>query len=415
MLDRQYRKLFAAGIINGIGDRFCQIALLALIYRLTSSGFSVGIMLGLRVIPFLVLSPAAGVLITRISRRTLMMTTDLFRGLVALGFLSVHSPEDIWIIYGVSTLLACGEAVYAPARKSSIPLLVRPSELLKVNSLEQVMSGLVLVVGAAAGGIISALFGPQAAFILNAASFFTAGLIVRNIAFPPVMKEKINREDSCVKPHKSPSLLDHPNRSRSRMLDCIRASVPLQVVVAFELLVPMLNGIDNVLISVYAVQEFRLGDAGIGLFYAALGAGLVASYAIGRLFSRSLLKGGLVCLLVGRDFTYGIKRYLSRMGGGCHLLLNFVGWRGGGDLSGYIINAGDPIVETPLYLQGPLLGMLTAWSQGIIGLSMFGAGVAIEMMEPRMLGLGGGAGFVVISIVISMYYARTRSRKAAGV
>ncbi|KAF6615478.1 MFS transporter, partial [Paenibacillus sp. EKM208P] len=131
---------------------------------------------------------------------------------------------------------------------SSIPLLVHPSELLKVNSLEQVMSGLVLVVGAAAGGIISALFGPQAAFILNAASFFAAGLIVRNIAFPPVMKEKISREDS------------YPNRSRSRMLDCIRASVPLQVVVAFELLVPMLNGIDNVLISVYAVQEFRLGD-----------------------------------------------------------------------------------------------------------------------------------------------------------
>lgn len=49
--------------------------------------------------------------------------------------------------------------------------------------------------------------------------------------------------------------------------------------------------------------------------------------------------------------------------------------------------------ETPLYLQGPLLGMLTAWSQDIIGLSMFGAGVVIEMMEPRMLGLVGGAGF----------------------
>ncbi|WP_339201446.1 MFS transporter [Paenibacillus sp. FSL P2-0322] len=410
MLDRQYRKLFAAGIINGIGDRFCQIALLALIYRLTSSGFSVGIMLGLRVIPFLVLSPAAGVLITRISRRKLMMTTDLFRGLVALGFLSVHSPEDIWIIYGVSTLLACGEAVYAPARKSSIPLLVRPSELLKVNSLEQVMSGLVLVVGAAAGGIISALFGPQAAFILNAASFFAAGLIVRNIAFPPVMKEKINREDSCVKPHKSPSLLDHPNRSRSRMLDCIRASVPLQVVVAFELLVPMLNGIDNVLISVYAVQEFRLGDAGIGLFYAALGAGLVASYAIGRLFSRSLLKGGLVCLLLEGILLMGLSGiYHVWAAVAIYFLISLAGGVGAICLDTLLMQ------ETPLYLQGPLLGMLTAWSQGIIGLSMFGAGVAIEMMEPRMLGLGGGAGFVVISIVISMYYARTRNRKAAGV
>ncbi|MDY8025799.1 MFS transporter [Paenibacillus polymyxa] len=408
MVDRQYRKLFAAGIINGIGDRFCQIALLALIYRLTGSGFSVGIMLGLRVIPFLVLSPAAGVLITRISRQVLMMTTDLFRGLAALVFLSVHSPEDIWIIYGVSTLLACGEALYAPARKSSIPLLVHPSELLKVNSLEQVMSGLVLVVGAAAGGIISALFGPQAAFILNAASFFAAAMIVRNIAFPPVMKEKISREDSYVKTHQTPSLLDS-NRSRSRMLDCIRASVPLQVVVAFELLVPLLNGIDNVLISVYAVQEFRLGDAGIGLFYAALGAGLVASYAVGHLFSGSLLKGGLVCLLLEGILLMGLSGiYHVWAAVAIYFLISLAGGVGAICLDTLLMR------ETPLYLQGPLLGMLTAWSQGIIGLSMFGAGVAIEMMEPRMLGLAGGAGFVVISIVISMYYARTRSRRKAA-
>ncbi|MEK5258364.1 MFS transporter [Paenibacillus sp. FSL L8-0663] len=407
MVDRQYRKLFAAGIINGIGDRFCQIALLALIYRLTGSGFSVGIMLGLRMIPFLVLSPAAGVLITRISRQVLMMTTDLFRGLAALVFLSIHSPEDIWIIYGVSTLLACGEALYAPARKSSIPLLVHPSELLKVNSLEQVMSGLVLVVGAAAGGIISALFGPQAAFILNAASFFAAAMIVRNIAFPPVMKEKISREDSYVKTHQTPSLLDS-NRSRSRMLDCILSSVPLQVVIAFELLVPMLNGIDNVLISVYAVQEFRLGDAGIGLFYAALGAGLVASYAIGHLFSGSLLKGGLVCLLLEGILLMGLSGiYHAWAAVAIYFLISLAGGVGAICLDTLLMR------ETPLYLQGPLLGMLTAWSQGIIGLSMFGAGVAIEMMEPRMLGLAGGAGFIVISIVILMYYARTRSRKAA--
>ncbi|MGG1619015.1 MFS transporter [Paenibacillus sp. NRS-1781] len=124
MVNKQYRKLFAAGIINGIGDRFCQIALLALMYRLTGSGLSVGIMLGLRVIPFLILSPVSGLLITRISRRTLMLTTDLLRGVAALAFLSVHSTEDMWIIYGVSTLLACGEALYAPARKASIPLLV---------------------------------------------------------------------------------------------------------------------------------------------------------------------------------------------------------------------------------------------------------------------------------------------------
>ncbi|WP_181127302.1 hypothetical protein [Paenibacillus peoriae] len=52
-------------------------------------------------------------------------------------------------------------------------------------------------------------------------------------------------------------------------------------------------------------------------------------------------------------------------------------------MSGYIINEGDPIVFTGSIVV--MLGMLTAWSQGIIGLSMFGAGVAIEMMKPFWL------------------------------
>ncbi|WP_212734458.1 MFS transporter, partial [Paenibacillus terrae] len=245
MVNKQYRKLFAAGIINGIGDRFCQIALLALIYRLTGSGLSVGIMLGLRVIPFLILSPVSGVLITRISRRTLMTTTDLLRGGAALAFLSVHSNEDMWIVYGVSTLLACGEALYAPARKSSIPLLVPPSDLIRVNSLEQVMGGMVLVIGSSAGGIVSAFFGPQAAFMLNSASFFVAGLIVCNIAFPPVTKEEVTRSDAHTESRGSQTPYDNRILGRSQILQCIRISLPIQVVIAFELLVPFINGIDN--------------------------------------------------------------------------------------------------------------------------------------------------------------------------
>ncbi|ALP36120.1 hypothetical protein ASL14_08005 [Paenibacillus sp. IHB B 3084] len=410
MVNKQYRKLFAAGIINGIGDRFCQIALLALMYRLTGSGLSVGIMLGLRVIPFLILSPVSGVLISSISRRTLMMTTDLLRGGAALAFLSVHSNKDMWIVYVVSTLLACGEALYAPARKSSIPLLVRPSDLLRVNSLEQVMSGLVLVIGAAAGGIVSALFGPQAAFMLNSASFFVAGLIVCNIAFPPVTKEEVNREDAHTESRGSQTSFDDRILGRSQILQCIRMSLPLQVVIAFELLVPFLNGIDNVLISVFAVQEFKLGDAGIGLFYAALGAGLVASYALGRLFSRSLLSGGLVCLLLEGILLMGLSGIEHAWAAvGIYFFISLAGGVGAICLDTLFMR------ETPLHVQGPLLGMLTAWSQGIIGLSMFGAGVAVEIIEPRMLGLIGGAGFILISIMISIYYIRARSRKAAGI
>ncbi|WP_052807055.1 hypothetical protein [Mesobacillus subterraneus] len=50
--EKGYRKLFLAGVINGIGDRFSQVALLTLILQMTGSGLAVGITMALRMIPF---------------------------------------------------------------------------------------------------------------------------------------------------------------------------------------------------------------------------------------------------------------------------------------------------------------------------------------------------------------------------
>jgi hypothetical protein len=51
--EKNYLRLFLAGIVNGIGDRFSQVALLALLLELTGSGLVVGIALAIRVVPFL--------------------------------------------------------------------------------------------------------------------------------------------------------------------------------------------------------------------------------------------------------------------------------------------------------------------------------------------------------------------------
>lgn len=52
-----YSKLFAAGLVNGIGDRFSSVAMLALVLQMTGSGMAVGISLGVRVLPYLFMAP----------------------------------------------------------------------------------------------------------------------------------------------------------------------------------------------------------------------------------------------------------------------------------------------------------------------------------------------------------------------
>ncbi|WP_416637093.1 MFS transporter, partial [Mycolicibacterium elephantis] len=94
--EKDYLKLFSAGVLNGIGDRFSQVALLALLLNLTGSGLAVGLALAIRVIPFLIFAPFGGALADRFSRRKILVFTDLSRILFAVSFIFVNDPSAIW-------------------------------------------------------------------------------------------------------------------------------------------------------------------------------------------------------------------------------------------------------------------------------------------------------------------------------
>jgi MFS family permease len=403
--EKEYAKLFAAGVINGIGDRFFQVALLAMIIRLTGSGMGVGLVLGLRMLPFLLLAPVGGWLADRFSRKTLMIWTDVLRGLIALGFLFVSGPEHLWFVYTGTFLLACGEAMYAPVRKSAIPVLTGSQKLLTVNSLEQLMTGVVLVAGSAVGGVIAALFGPDWAFVLNAASFVLAGLIVRSIAFPVVDSDGGHKGSTATKVAQETEVKGKRRLPLPLLSSLLAGTAALQAALLLELLVPLFNGIDNVLISVYAVEEFGAGEKGVGLFYGALGLGLMAGPLLARYLRRSLIWIGLLALLLEGSLLMllsGMEQLW--LAAAVYVMISLFGGIGNICIDTIIMR------ETPSRLQGRVFGITTAWSGSIMGISMFAAGMALEIAEPRTLGWLGGAGYAATALVVALLYGILRRR-----
>ncbi|MFB5676749.1 MFS transporter [Paenibacillus terreus] len=403
--EKEYSKLFAAGVINGIGDRFFQVALLAMIIRLTGSGMGVGVVLGLRMLPFLLLAPVGGWLADRISRKTLMIWTDVLRGLIALGFLFVSGPEHLWIVYTGTFLLACGEAMYAPVRKSAIPVLAAPQRLLTVNSLEQLMTGVVLIAGSAVGGIIAAFFGSDWAFMINAASFVLAGLIIRSIAFPSVDSDAGHEGTTANKVTQETEVKGERRLPLPLLRSLLAGTAALQAALLLELLVPVFNGIDNVLISVYAMEEFGGGEEGVGLFYGALGLGLMAGPLLARYLRRSLiwigllgllLEGALLMLLSGMEQLW--------LAAAVYVMISLIGGIGNICVDTIIMR------EIPPRLQGRVFGITTAWGGSVMGISMFAAGMALEIAEPRALGWLGGAGYAATALVVVLLYGILRRR-----
>ena len=134
--EKNYQKLFWAATVSGIGNRFTQVATLALLYQATGSSSVIGIFFAIRFIPFLLVAPIGGMLADRFSKMKLLITIDLIRVPFAIAPIFVQGSEHIWIIFSSAFCLALGEALYSPTRMASIPAMVKQDKLLYVNAIE---------------------------------------------------------------------------------------------------------------------------------------------------------------------------------------------------------------------------------------------------------------------------------------
>ncbi|MEH7885298.1 MFS transporter [Bacillus sp. JJ1609] len=391
--ETSYRKLFLAGIINGIGDRFSQVALLALILEMTGSGLSVGITMALRMIPFLLFSPLSISISLKYGRRKVLIATDLLRAVIALSFLWINSSEDMWIVYAASFLLASGEAIYSPTRKSSIPAIVSPKSLKEVNAWEQVLIGFVLVIGALSGGIVSYLLGSKAAFGINIVSFIIAGWILSTL---PTLEAELKTEK--VKK-------GNPEKYGA-LWTVIASSSFLMMLMLFEMFIPLINGIENILLSVYAVETFGKADLGVGVFYSFLGLGLIISPLFSKLIKRRFLLFSFLCIIGEGLFLTTISQ--TNIFGLAAVLFG---------ITAIFSGIGNTLLDTvamdtiPSKWHGLYFGLTATISNTVIGLSMLFTGVALEWFDPRLVGLFGGLMYIIAGTIFLVWSLRFSLQK----
>src|SRR3979490_758795 len=177
--NRSFRRLWWGQVISELGNWFNFIAGLGLV-RTISHGDAIvtTIMLLSRMIPFTVFAPLAGAFVDRWSRRTVMIVSDFARVIVALGFLFVRRPEDLWIAYLCTALLSFFGSFFEAAKGAAVPNITGERDLLAGNALMFSSRFLLMSLGAALGGWPAATVGYSAAFIVNAVSFVLSALSV---------------------------------------------------------------------------------------------------------------------------------------------------------------------------------------------------------------------------------------------
>ncbi|MFD2443932.1 MFS transporter [Bacillus sp. CGMCC 1.16607] len=386
--EKSYQKLFYAGIINGIGDRFSQVALLTLILQMTGSGLSVGITLALRMLPFLFFGPLSSTIAEKLTRKKLLMMTDFFRIFIALSFLWINSPDDMWIVYVGSFLLASGEALYSPTRRASIPAIINQKNMKEVNSWEQVLLGFVLIFGALTGGLVSFVFGAKAAFVINILSFLIAGLIIMKI---PTLESNFAKETK----------VNGEKVKATTLFSVILSSSLLFMLVTVDFVLPLTNGIENVLISVYAIDTFQAADLGVGILYSVLGTGFIVSPIITKWIKGHYLLFAFICMMVEGLILFIVSQ--SQSFALVVLLFGILTIFGG--VSNTLIDT--VVMETvPLKLQGMYFGLSATLANTLLGLSMFLTGVLLEVFDPRTMGVINGSLYFLFGLIFLLWSLR---------
>lgn len=185
---RDFRLLFAGQAVSVIGDALLPIALaFAVLDELGGDAAELGLVLAAQVVPLTFLVLPAGVWADRLSRRRLMLLSDLGRAAVQAltAALLLSGTAQLWHLIVLSSAYGALEAFFRPAAGGLLPALVPPRELQQANALVGLAQNAGHVLGPAAAGVLIVLISPGAAMAVDAATFAVSAVFLLALREPP--------------------------------------------------------------------------------------------------------------------------------------------------------------------------------------------------------------------------------------
>ncbi len=306
--NRPLMRLLGGEFVSSIGDWLYLVALLVLVYQASSDPVLLGIVGAARVLPYVLLSYVAGVVADRFDRRLVLLVTDLARGTIMLAMAAlqlVHGP--LAAIIGLAILATCFSTFFAPTIGSYLPNLVSDeTELGPANSAWSSLDNLAFVVGPAIAGILIAIGGLTAAFVLNAASFGVIAIVLWRLPqATPVEAPGTADPGSGATADRppagaAPSGSGQPSAAQSSAGSGPTLPIrPLAGLALIDIGSGFAIGGIGILTVVLATRQLGAGDDGTGYLNAAIGVGgLLGAVGSGLVVIRSRLSLPLVAGLI---------------------------------------------------------------------------------------------------------------------
>lgn len=390
--NRRFALLFWATAGSSVGTYLAALALSVDIYDRTGSGRWLAVLLIADFLPIIVIGITLGPLVDRLSRRRLMITSDLIR---AATFVALPFVDEPALIVALAAVNGVATGFFRPAVWAGMPNLVTDDEREQATSLLSTVEHVAWTVGPATAGLLLAGWGTSTAYWANAVTFvLSAALLARIPAAAFRSDEPITRGHWA------------DLREGYGLLFSSRHLVTVLVVWGSA---GVATAFVNVAEVVLAKKDLEAGNAGLGFLVSATGVGLLigsffaatalARLGIGRVYGIALLIMGIGFGLASRSPTIAVAAVLAgfgTIGNGAAIVYNQV-----------LVQRGAPDA-----MRGRALAVLMSSYYAILGLSMAGGGLIVDAYGARTA--WGLAGCIYLGAA-AIAFVLTRSIPEVGV
>jgi len=280
-------KLVMADSISALGNRFTYFALLKKVYEISGGNvIDLGFLVTAQVLPFVLFGAFAGALVDRVSRRRVMIISDLCNGIAIIGLLFV---TNLSAIYVVSFIATCFYTFRMPAQNAFEPNLVVQKDIPLLNSFKSFTSSFIGVAGYSLGAVIVAFWGTTTSFLIDATTFFVSAVIIIGIRQQEGHIERVRERVKIPKATHCMRIFYQFKADVKAGVALIRDNISLKLLLVLETSLSFMFGMQGMLIYLFVRETLKMGEKA-ELAWGGIMSSLFMGSIVGSLFMGLLIK-----------------------------------------------------------------------------------------------------------------------------
>ena len=379
---RNFRLFITGQLLSLIGTWVQMVAQIWLVYRLSDSPVMLGLVGFASQIPFLLLSPVAGVVSDRVNRWRMVTVTQILAMLQAflLAGLTLAGVVEVWHIFCLAFTLGVINVFDMTARQSFLVEMVGKEDLMNAIGLNSSVYNSGRIVGPAVAGVLLAAIGEGYCFFLNGCTFLAVIVSLLMMRLPALPREE----------------LASPFEHFREGWNYVRHHAPSRALLMLLGVASIMNYPILILMPVFAESVLHGGPKTLGILMSSMGVGAI----LGSLYmaARTGLRG-LSRMITAATISYGTALILFSFSQNLYLSALFLLPVGFGML--VQIAGTNTTLQTiaPEALRGRVVGFYGMMFLGMTPIGSLMAGWLADRIGAQFTVALGGAACIAAALV----------------